>query len=95
MMLKDSQTAIGYVRVSTEEQATEGVSLEAQRAKVVAYCALHGHDLAQTYADEMFSVVSSSFSVFSATRFPPQLTGVVVKSPPAFWRRLRLRAGDR
>ncbi len=32
-----SLTAIGYVRVSTEEQATEGVSLEAQRAKVVAY----------------------------------------------------------
>ena len=33
--------AIGYVRVSTEEQASEGVSLEAQRAKVVAYRALH------------------------------------------------------
>jgi hypothetical protein len=28
--------AIGYVRVSTEEQATEGVSLDAQRAKVLA-----------------------------------------------------------
>ena len=47
----NSQTAIGYVRVSTEEQATEGLSLEAQRAEVVAYCALHGHALAQTYAD--------------------------------------------
>ena len=44
--------AIGNVRVSTEEQATEGVSLEAQRAKVVAYCGLHGLVLAQTYADE-------------------------------------------
>jgi hypothetical protein len=42
--------AIGYVRVSTEEQATEGVSLEAQRAKLVAYCGLHGIGLAQTYA---------------------------------------------
>ena len=40
----------GYVRVSTEEQAPEGVSLEAQRAKVVAYCGLHGLELAQTYA---------------------------------------------
>ena len=47
--------AIGYVRVSTEEQATEGVSLEAQRAKVVAYCGLHGLELAQTYADEGLS----------------------------------------
>ena len=43
--------AIGYVRVGTEEQATEGVSLDAQRAKVLAYCALHGLELAQTYAD--------------------------------------------
>jgi DNA invertase Pin-like site-specific DNA recombinase len=48
-------SAIGYVRVSTEEQATEGVSLEAQRAKVVAYCGLHGLSLAQTYADEGLS----------------------------------------
>ena len=47
--------AIGNVRVSTEEQATEGVSLEAQRAKVVAYCGLHGLELAQTYADEGLS----------------------------------------
>ena len=28
--------AIEYVRVSTEEQAAEGVSLDAQRAKIVA-----------------------------------------------------------
>jgi hypothetical protein len=33
-----NNVAIGYVRVSTEEQATEGVSLDAQRAKVLAYC---------------------------------------------------------
>ena len=30
---------IGYVRVSTEEQATGGFSLEAQEAKVRGYCA--------------------------------------------------------
>lgn len=29
--------AIGYIRVSTEEQATHGISLEAQRAKIEAY----------------------------------------------------------
>jgi site-specific DNA recombinase len=28
---------IGYTRVSTSEQATEGVSLAAQRAKIEAY----------------------------------------------------------
>src|SRR5690348_12261484 len=58
-MKPDSPTktaaAIGYVRVSTEEQAAEGVSLEAQRAKVVAYCGLHGLSLDQTYADEGLS----------------------------------------
>src|SRR5450631_3098191 len=47
--------AVGYVRVSTEEQAHEGVSLDAQRAKVVAYCGLHGLELARTYADEGLS----------------------------------------
>lgn len=37
--------AIGYVRVSTEQQANEGVSLDAQRAKVAAYCDLYGFEL--------------------------------------------------
>ena len=32
------QTAIGYVRVSTEGQAKEGVSLEAQQRKIEAWC---------------------------------------------------------
>lgn len=30
--------AIGYIRVSTEQQAGEGVSLEAQRAKIEGWC---------------------------------------------------------
>jgi DNA invertase Pin-like site-specific DNA recombinase len=29
---------IGYVRVSTEDQAKEGVSLDNQRSKIEAYC---------------------------------------------------------
>lgn len=33
--------AIGYCRVSTDEQAERGVSLDAQRAKIEAWCALH------------------------------------------------------
>ena len=43
--------AIGYVRVSTEQQATEGVSLEAQAARIRAYCELNDLDLAATYVD--------------------------------------------
>ena len=34
--------AIGYVRVSTDMQASEGISLEAQQAAIQQYCALHG-----------------------------------------------------
>ncbi len=37
--------AIGYVRVSTEEQAKEGISMENQRAKIHAYCRLHDFEL--------------------------------------------------
>ena len=36
---------IGYVRVSTMEQVEEGVSLEAQRARLEAYCLAHGAQL--------------------------------------------------
>lgn len=46
------KTAIGYVRVSTDQQANEGVSLEAQRAKVRAYCDLYGFELVAIEADE-------------------------------------------
>jgi DNA invertase Pin-like site-specific DNA recombinase len=42
---------IGYVRVSTEEQATAGVSLSAQAEKVRAYCALYDLDLVELVED--------------------------------------------
>jgi len=35
-------SVVGYVRVSTEEQSRDGVSLEAQTEKVRAYCQLYG-----------------------------------------------------
>jgi DNA invertase Pin-like site-specific DNA recombinase len=37
-----ANTAVLYLRVSTQEQATEGISLEAQDAKLRAYCTLRG-----------------------------------------------------
>ncbi|PIZ30813.1 MAG: DNA invertase Pin [Armatimonadetes bacterium CG_4_10_14_0_8_um_filter_66_14] len=43
--------AIGYVRVSTEEQAAEGVSLAAQRAKLTAYATLKGAHLVEVVED--------------------------------------------
>jgi len=47
--------AIGYIRVSTEEQATEGVSLEMQRAKITAWSNLNDTELVAVYADEGLS----------------------------------------
>ncbi|MBM3270672.1 MAG: recombinase family protein [Candidatus Sericytochromatia bacterium] len=43
--------AFGYVRVSTVEQAAEGVSLEAQAAKIAAYCAINELDLVGVVTD--------------------------------------------
>lgn len=43
---------VGYVRVSTERQAEEGVSLEAQRARLHAHCVAHDLELVEIAADE-------------------------------------------
>ena len=43
--------AVGYVRVSTTEQADNGISLEAQRAKIKAYAGLKGFELLDIVED--------------------------------------------
>lgn len=43
--------AVGYVRVSTTGQVTDGVSLEAQRARIEAWCEANGYELAELYTD--------------------------------------------
>jgi DNA invertase Pin-like site-specific DNA recombinase len=48
---KMAKQAIGYVRVSTEQQATEGVSLEAQIEKIKAYAVCYGYDLIDIQID--------------------------------------------
>ncbi len=47
-----SKPAIGYVRVSTEEQARAGISLDAQTERIRAYCAMSGLDLVEIIRDE-------------------------------------------
>ncbi|HEY4001755.1 MAG TPA: recombinase family protein [Candidatus Xenobia bacterium] len=42
---------IGYVRVSTDEQASQGVSLAAQADKIRAYCALYDLELIDIIED--------------------------------------------
>ena len=47
--------AIGYTRVSTDEQAREGISLDIQRGKIRAYAELKGLDLVEIAEDAGFS----------------------------------------
>lgn len=46
-----SKTAVGYVRVSTEEQVEGGVSLEAQESALRAYCTMRGITLIEVVCD--------------------------------------------
>jgi DNA invertase Pin-like site-specific DNA recombinase len=45
--------AYGYIRVSTDGQAKEGVSLEAQEGKIRAWCQVNGYELAGVYVETM------------------------------------------
>jgi DNA invertase Pin-like site-specific DNA recombinase len=47
--------AIGYVRVSTEDQAREGISLDNQESKIRAYADLNGLELVNVIRDEGIS----------------------------------------
>jgi site-specific DNA recombinase len=43
--------AIGYCRVSTQEQAEQGISLEAQEARIRAYATMRGLELVEVVVD--------------------------------------------
>jgi DNA invertase Pin-like site-specific DNA recombinase len=45
------RTALGYVRVSTDEQAERGLGLEAQRQRIRAYCEMKGLNLVTIFED--------------------------------------------
>lgn len=49
------KVAVGYIRVSTQEQAHEGVSIDAQRDKLRSYCKTMDIKLVQVFADEGIS----------------------------------------
>jgi site-specific DNA recombinase len=49
--MEDNVNAIGYIRVSTEEQSREGISLEMQAAKIRAYCELNDLSLTEIVED--------------------------------------------
>ena len=43
--------AVGYVRVSTEMQAADGLSLDAQTAAIEQYCSMQGLRLVEIHRD--------------------------------------------
>ncbi len=45
------QPAVAYIRVSTEGQAEDGVSLEAQKNKIAAWCMVNDYQLVETFVD--------------------------------------------
>jgi DNA invertase Pin-like site-specific DNA recombinase len=47
----EDRKTVSYVRVSTQDQAAEGVSLAAQEARIAAYCAAMGWAVAETIRD--------------------------------------------
>ncbi len=49
------KTAIGYIRVSSEDQADSGLGLEAQRQRIRGYCELKGLALQEIFEDPAVS----------------------------------------
>ena len=49
---ESAQNVIGYLRVSTTEQKDEGISLDVQRERVIAYCKMFQHNLIAIFADD-------------------------------------------
>jgi DNA invertase Pin-like site-specific DNA recombinase len=49
---ESASSVIGYLQVSTTEQKDEGVSLDVQRERIIAYCKMFQHNLIAIYADD-------------------------------------------
>lgn len=48
----ERKQAIGYVRVSTNKQVLEGLSIEAQTSRIEAWALAHDYELIEVYKDE-------------------------------------------
>ena len=79
-------TAVLYVRVSTAEQATEGLSLAAQEARLRAYCAMRGLAVAEVVIDAGVKIpaglVVGEDPVADAKRFRRTDAGICLITQP-------------
>jgi site-specific DNA recombinase len=53
--IKKTMVAVGYVRVSTDDQSAEGQSLDSQAAKIESYAKSQGWNLIEIYREEGYS----------------------------------------
>ena len=60
-----NQWAIGYIRVSTAGQATDGVSIDAQTTRIRAWCDANGHGLADAFTDARWMRPVSAAVIFT------------------------------
>lgn len=85
-----------YIRVSTDEQASEGYSLAEQERQCRAYCAAHGWADARVYADEGMSAFKDQLAARPALARlledvrAKRIGGVVVHKLDRFFRRAKL-----
>src|SRR5262249_58172755 len=50
-----NQATVGYARVSTDQQVTDGCSLEVQAERIAAYCTAQGLELVALVREEAIS----------------------------------------
>lgn len=85
-----------YIRVSTDEQASDGYSLAEQERQCRTYCAMRGWTDVQVYADEGISAFKDAVSARPALARmladvrAKKLRGVVVHKLDRFFRRAKL-----
>ena len=82
-LTKRRRTAVGYVRVSTTMHADDGLSLEAQRAAIAAYCSSHDLQLLRIYQDVESGAKSdrAGSAARASTRAPSSSAASSSKSP--------------
>jgi len=68
-----NKKAVIYVRVSTDSQARDGVSLDAQTERCRALCAVRGYDVIEVFREE-------GVSGRSELRNRPQLQGAITRA---------------
>jgi DNA invertase Pin-like site-specific DNA recombinase len=56
--MNTAQKVVAYIRVSTVGQVEDGVSLDAQRAKIAAWCSLNDAELVAVFEDAGLSGAS-------------------------------------